>query len=292
VSKRNLLVSVSGGRSSHYMAKHIREHPDYAECNILFVFANTGKERTETLDFVHECDVRWQLGIVWVEAKVHHGERKGSGYTLVNYATASRRGEPFEEMIRKYGIPNQSFPHCTRELKLNPIHAYAEKHFNDEPYITAIGIRVDEARRIRMAPDKCYPLVEWGVNVERVRRWWQQQPFDLQLRDYEGNCDLCWKKSIRKLMTLVNERPRDTRWWLQMEEWYSGLKLVSRAHSETANKPQFFGRKAMSMVELLKQAKQPFTPVTDAFWQEQRTEALDTEEACACMLQDYDGEAA
>ncbi len=263
------------------MAKHIREHPDYADCNMLFTFANTGKERPETLEFVHECEVRWKLPIIWLEAKVNHTERKGSSFNLVNYEIASRNGEPFEDMIRKYGIPNQSFPHCTRELKMNPIHAYAKQHFKGEAYLTAIGIRVDEARRIRIASNLCYPLVEWGVNVAQVRSWWQEQSFDLQLRDYEGNCDLCWKKSRRKILTLIAERPKDARWWAQMEEWYSKKTLVSRAHSKTANKPQFFGRKATPMDELIALAKAGgFESVTDPF--------MDESQPCACMLQDGD----
>jgi hypothetical protein len=287
--RRNLLVSISGGRSSHYMAYHIRSHTDYKDDNILFCFANTGKERTETLDFVHECEMRWKLPVVWVEARVLHGERKSSTYTLVNYDTAARDGKPFEEVIRKYGIPNQQFPHCTRELKLNPIHSYATDYFKGEDYLTAIGIRVDEARRIKISSDKCYPLVEWGVNVETVRRFWQSMPFDLQLRDYEGNCDLCWKKSLRKLMTLVNERPQDAQWWAQMESRYSELKLPSRAHSETADKSQFFGRKAMSIQVLLEQAKTTeFTPVTDIHWRSQDHNNIDEEEPCACMLQDLE----
>lgn len=281
MATRNLLVSVSGGRSSHYMAKHIRAHPDYADCNFLFAFGNTGKERPETLDFIERCDKEWDLGIVWLEAKINPIYRQPTTYTRVSYETASRNGEPFEAMIRKYGIPNIPFPHCTRELKLRPINAYAKEHFKGEPYITAIGIRVDEARRIRIDRDKCYPLVEWGVNVERVRRWWQTQPFDLQLKDYEGNCDLCWKKSLRKLMTLVNERPQDAEWWAEMEAKYAELKLPSRTHSEAANKPQYFGRNATPIVELVTMARAGgFEAVTDPF--------MDEEQPCACMLQDYE----
>ena len=31
------------------------------------VFANTGKEMPQTLDFVHECEMRWNVPIIWVE---------------------------------------------------------------------------------------------------------------------------------------------------------------------------------------------------------------------------------
>jgi len=275
---------VSGGRSSHYMAKRMRDDSTYTNDNLLFCFANTGKERLETLDFVHECEVRWQLPIVWVEAVVHHGERIASSHKAVTYETAARRGEPFEEVIRKYGIPNAPFPHCTRELKLNPIHSYARAHFKDD-YLTAIGIRADEARRIKISDDKIYPLVEWGVKVETVRRWWQAQPFDLKLKDYEGNCDLCWKKSQRKLMTLVNERPQDARWWRQMEEWYSHRRPKSRTQQEN-QEGDFFGRKNTPITALIEQAKQPFVPVTDAFWKQHFDAELDQEEPCACMLQE------
>jgi hypothetical protein len=286
--KRNLLVSVSGGRSSHFMAKHLREHPDYRDCNLLFAFGNTGKERAETLDFVHECEVHWSMPIVWLEAKVNPEYRKATTYTVVNYETAARNGEPFEAMIQKYGIPNQSYPHCTRELKLRPIQTYARDYFRGEPYMTAIGIRVDEARRIKIDPDKCYPLVEWGVNVERVRRWWQEQPFDLKLKDYEGNCDLCWKKSTRKLMTLIKERPQDAAWWAEMEDRYGQLRLDTRENEAAEGKTMRFNRKSLPVHTLVEAAQQPFTPITDPFWESQRTEALDDEQPCACMLQEED----
>ena len=66
-------------------------------------------------------------------------------------------------MVDKYGIPNQSYPHCTRETKLLPIQKYAKHIFNTNKYYTAIGIRVDEIDRMN---DKfkenriIYPLIK------------------------------------------------------------------------------------------------------------------------------------
>ena len=62
------LVSFSGGRTSGYMLFRILEAyggslPD----DMHVVFANTGKERLETLDFVSECAQRWCVEIVWLE---------------------------------------------------------------------------------------------------------------------------------------------------------------------------------------------------------------------------------
>jgi 3'-phosphoadenosine 5'-phosphosulfate sulfotransferase (PAPS reductase)/FAD synthetase len=91
---------------------------------IIFGFANTGKEREETLVFVDRCDREWGLNLVWVEALVNHDQRKSSGHKIVSFETAARNGEPFEEVIKKYGIPNKPFPHCTRELKRNALQSY------------------------------------------------------------------------------------------------------------------------------------------------------------------------
>ena len=41
-----------------------------------------------------------------------------------------------------------------------------------------------------------------------------------QLKDYEGNCDMCWKKSKRKILTLILENPELINWWNNMEIKY------------------------------------------------------------------------
>ena len=131
--RENLLVSFSGGETSAFMAQWLWTHKqdDY---NMIFVFANTGLENEETLEFVEQCSKHFGFNVTWVEAKVHHGERISSGFKIVDYESASRKGEPFEDVILKYGIPNQSAPICTRELKQNPIKAFAKEFFNGEKY--------------------------------------------------------------------------------------------------------------------------------------------------------------
>ena len=60
----NVQIAFSGGRTSAYMLHHILEAngglPDRANV----VFANTGREMPETLDFVQECSDRWSVPIV------------------------------------------------------------------------------------------------------------------------------------------------------------------------------------------------------------------------------------
>lgn len=213
-----LVISFSGGRTSAYMAWWINQN--YPGKEKVFVFANTGKEKEATLEFVNECDKRWKLDVIWVEALVNPEMRKATTFKVVNFETASRKGEPFEAVIEKYGISNVAYPHCSRELKIRPIEDFADTIY-PMGYMQVLGFRIDEAHRAKQVLGKWYPFcTTFKVNKEMVRNWWDQQPFDLQIKDYEGNCDLCWKKSKRKLLTILNTDPSIADWYIQMEQKY------------------------------------------------------------------------
>jgi hypothetical protein len=247
--KTKLFVSFSGGKSSGYMAKRlVDEWSDYFE--FLFLFANTGEEREETLIFIKECEEHWKLNIVWVEAVVHHGVRKASTHRVVDFHTASRNGEPFEEVIRKYGIPNVSFPHCTRELKLCPMYSYVTSiGWEKGTYRTAIGIRNDEQGRLREDAEEAgiiYPLAHlFPVDKADVNDWWDDQPFTLQLNDYEGNCAWCWKKSTPKHFRLIDEVPHIYGFPARMEHEYP-----TAGTNPPGAGPRTFFRRRLSTVDL------------------------------------------
>lgn len=221
-----LFISFSGGRTSAYMSKMILDSPQFADVQKVFVFANTGKERNETLDFINECDKKFGLNVVWIEAVVNFESGVGTTYKIVDYETANRNGKPFSDMIEKYGLCNKDFPHCTRELKEIPIRKFAK---NMTPqYKMAIGIRIDERKRInRVRAEKenwIYPLVDIFPTTKRhVLEFWQSQSFDLQLKDYEGNCDLCWKKSQAKRVRILSENPQLGNQW---ENWEKNDEYV------------------------------------------------------------------
>lgn len=213
--KQKLLVTFSGGRSSGRMA-HLMKKNYSDKFDLLFVFANTGQENDETLDFVNECDKAFDLGVVWVEAVVHEG-RVASTHKVVTYETATRRKEfddsPYTEVVKKYGIPNKAYMHCTRELKENPIHHYVQnvKGWKKREYMTAIGIRGDEPRRLKRNDNwqnKCYPLADI-INVSQQDIWdfWKGQDFDLGIEDYQGNCAWCFKKCEKKLKRILADDP-------------------------------------------------------------------------------------
>jgi len=210
-TKPRLLVSFSGGRTSAYMSKLLKaKYADKYE--LLFVFANTGQEHENTLIFVDRCDKEFGLDLVWVEADVIHEDGKGTSFRKVCFETASRKGEPYEEMVKKYGIANKNYPHCNRELKLRPIYAYAKSiGWLPGTFDSAVGIRADEARRIRKDASKeriVYPLAHWNpVDKQDINDWWEEQPFNLELIERLGNCTWCWKKSDPKHFANIDDFP-------------------------------------------------------------------------------------
>lgn len=207
--KNKLLVSFSGGETSAYMAQWLWNNKR-DEYDMIFVFANTGEENEETLLFIDKFSKHFNIEIIWVEAVVNKGRGNGTTHKVVDFKSASRKGEPFEQVIAKYGIPNQASPHCSRELKGAVITSYA-RTIGWEKYYTAIGIRVDEIDRMnskRKQKRILYPLISMIETVKPdVNNYWKDMPFRLNLKGYEGNCKWCWKKSTNKLIKIAKDNP-------------------------------------------------------------------------------------
>lgn len=224
-NKKNLFISFSGGETSAYMTRLILTQFRDSYEKVVIGFANTGQENEETLDFVDQCDRAFGFGVVWIEADPKRGRPKQS-HKIVSYETASRSGEPFEKMIQLYGIPNVDFPMCTRELKTRPMHSFIKSlGWKVGSYDTAIGIRADESRRRGKNAKKnnlVYPVMDWVPTTKiDINTFWRDQPFRLNLAGYQGNCKTCWKKSTRKLLTIMDESPDSFDFFERMEAMYS-----------------------------------------------------------------------
>lgn len=255
---KNLLVSFSGGETSGYMAYWLKKH--YKEIgfeNICFVFANTGQENEQTLLFTEQCDKAFNLGVVWVEAKVNQEKGKGIRYSIVDFKSASRNGEPFEDVIKKLGITNQPNPFCTRDTKLNPIESYAKDFFNGEKFATAIGIRIDEIDRVsasRKDRNLIYPLVQnIPMSKQKVNFWWSQQSFRLELKGYQGNCKTCWKKSDAKLYQLAKEDVTQFEFMDRMERTYGRVGYEFERDPKSKNRTFF--RNHRSAQDIIRESK-------------------------------------
>jgi len=223
-NSRPIVISFSGGRTSAFMARMIQVSPIYEGRDKIYVYANTGKERIETLDFIKECDARWGFNTVWVEALVVHEKGKGTRHKVINPDDAFVNtdplveGHPFYEVVKKYGVFNNGYPHCTREMKTAPINSYLRSiGLKKGQYDEAWGIRADEPRRMSERPGVVYPLAELGITESFIRKFWDRQDFDLGIKQYQGNCDLCFKKSLRKRLTILRENPAIAKDWAKIE---------------------------------------------------------------------------
>ena len=266
------LVSFSGGRTSGMMAKMLKERGE----GDLFIFANTGEEDERTLEFVNRCDREWSLGLVWVEAHINPEKGIATTHRVVTFETATRGGAIFERMIDKYGIPNKNYPHCTRELKLRPIHSYAVSLWGDDPYRTAIGIRADEIDRVNPNFEEMglyYPLCDAKIRKGQVFAFWDKQPFDLMLPEHRGNCVWCWKKSLRKLLTVARETPQVFKFPDRME----------RKHANSGEGPRVFFRDRKTARELIELSRFDFETFVDPRY-------LDQNGGCEESCEVFDGQ--
>jgi len=238
---KNLRVCFSGGKTSAYMTYKILNNLDKLPYdNVVVLFANTGQEHDKTLEFVNNCDKQLNFNTHWIEANVIYEKGKGTQSKLVNYSTASRDGVPFEDVIKKYGIPSMSFPHCTRELKLNPLHHYTKNVLGWEDYDNAIGIRTDETRRVSKFATKngiVYPLIDWfPSNKEDINIFWEDMPFNLEIFEHQGNCKWCWKKSLKKHFLNLEKNPE---WYDFPEKWKKSILKLEKI--KRANHTIFLG---------------------------------------------------
>ena len=218
-------INVSGGRSSGLMLRRILDaHGGELPPRCEAVFANTGREREETLRFVHELGERW-CPVTWVEFDHDPDGTTGRKYLarVVDFDSASRDGEPFDAMLRVGWLPSMTRRVCTSELKVGTIDRYLwQAHgLTRRQTRKLIGFRFDEPRRWKPALyQECavgYPMVEAGVTRADVAAFWQSQPFDLGIPSERGNCDCCYLKPRANLLATIREAPELADWWIEAE---------------------------------------------------------------------------
>lgn len=268
------VVSFSGGGTSGYMLWLILQaFGGKLPTGVVVIFCNTGKERPETLDFVERCAAEWGVEIVWLEYRRWQSDpgpaegrwtckpkgkaRDYTGLERVNYATASRHGEPFEQIIAaKSLLPNVAIRYCTQWLKIKTSWRYARKVLGWSQYVNAIGLRADEPRRVaRLRPasksttpgeEPIAPMARAGHTLADVEAFWRGQPFKLKLQPWEGNCDLCFLKGQGKLSQIVRDRPDLAGWWIDQEKRFAGKTRLFEAGRFRKNAPSYAATLAMA----------------------------------------------
>lgn len=251
--KHNILMSFSGGETSAFLLQWLLRN--YPENEIEVVFANTGEENEETLEFVQKCSEYFNVHVTWVEYK-------RLSFNVVDFETAylsndpkeienKWQNHPFRDYISEFGIPNLANLSCTRELKERIINRYLKSiGWKPSTHSKCIGIRADEIDRIGQ---HWYPLVSLGITKPMINNFWDKMPFRLQLKGYEGNCKTCWKKSFRKLVTIARQNPHWFGFMRQMEIEYSGF--VKKTMQHRIKPPLRFFRENKTVADIFEMAK-------------------------------------
>lgn len=261
------LISFSGGRTSAYMLKMILDaHGGTLPEDVHVTFANTGKEREETLRFVHECATRWGVRVRWLEWRSRLKRTPvAERYEEVGFNSAARNGEPFEALIRsKKSTPNIVHGWCTEHLKVQVCADFMEAQ-GYTTWANVIGLRRDELRRV-VKKDRqneegknCWinamPLAVAGATKENVRRFWfgsmkpadavqmqrhfgstvcsaLPQGFDFGLEEWEGNCTLCYKMGYDLLLHRIRRMPDEPLWWQRMERIGKGTFTTEYSYED------------------------------------------------------------
>jgi len=226
-------ISFSGGRTSAYLLWRVLQSNGGLPDQAIVCFANTGKEEEATLEFVRDCGINWGVKIHWLEYQ--DAEKTKDRFKVVDFETASRNGEPFEQLIiKKKYLPNPVTRFCTIELKIRTIHRYLKSIGWDDHNETQdwMGIRADEMRRAAKVDRSRVPLVTAGITAADVGRFWKAHSFDLKLsniggKTLHGNCDLCFLKGGNIILSLIAEKPDRAVWWAKMETMVQSSKLAT-----------------------------------------------------------------
>jgi 3'-phosphoadenosine 5'-phosphosulfate sulfotransferase (PAPS reductase)/FAD synthetase len=285
-NNNNIFCSVSAGYSSVMMAIMLPKW--FPNHNIIYVMANTSKEREESLHFMNECDKHYNLNMVWIEAEFHE---KGVGVTpnVVTYENLKTKGEIFEAGIKKLGIPSKVNKWCNRDMKLEVLTKYANSIFGRNNYSVAVGLRTDEMDRVRKDykdNNVFYPLMDRGISKKERNKFWKDQPIKISIEAYKGNCDLCFAKSNRKLITIIKEEPILIDWWDKMIKDYGNISIEGKPSYNDlleANNGMTFYRGYNTIEDLVKMAEQPFSKATDEYIYE--NDLFDLEDECGSGCQ-------
>jgi 3'-phosphoadenosine 5'-phosphosulfate sulfotransferase (PAPS reductase)/FAD synthetase len=239
---------------------------------------------------MNKCDKYFNLNLVWIEAQFHD-RGVGVTYKIVDFDSLNRDGKVFENGIKKHGIPSKINPWCNRELKKEPMQKFCDDIFGAKNYSIAVGIRIDEIDRVSKDYKNnniFYPLIENKISTKERNKFWSEQPIQITIPAYKGNCDLCFKKSKRKLLTIIKHEEEIVEWWKEMIVKYGKIeKPFSKSYNDIlkARGEMTFFREYMTIDDLVKMAKQPFREFSDEYIYE--SDLFDQEDDCGSSCQAF-----
>lgn len=78
---KKMVLSLSGGETSGMLAYNLFT----SGFDVTYIFANTGLENDETLDFINSMEKEWGIKVVWLEAVVNPKHGVGITHRVTSY---------------------------------------------------------------------------------------------------------------------------------------------------------------------------------------------------------------
>ena len=139
------VISFSGGRTSGLMLRRTLDaHGGTLPPDVYVVFANTGRERVETLRFVADCAQQWSVPVRWIERD--WSRPAAERWREVEYNTASRNGEPFAQLIAS----KQFLPNALSSRRFPALRLHIEKESDDSTLMTDTQTGTDSSEAYRL----------------------------------------------------------------------------------------------------------------------------------------------
>lgn len=281
------VVSFSGGRTSAYLVWEIEQRRKAGKIDdVHYVFMDTGAEHPKTYEFIRNVVKYFGIDLVCLRANVIQEQGKSATYHVVSLEDCKPDLIPWYDYTKKYGMPHVTMPKCTDVMKIMPFKKWCIDQFGKDNYTTWLGIRIDEPKRLKDVPNMRY-LAELSVKDKQdINDWWHDQPFDLGLPDYLGNCVFCIKKGANRIALGQRDEPYLADQWRDMV-YRDGMHITA-------------GRREAGIPnEACYRNYQTFNGITEAFEDNTRDELLRTlrsasgacEESCEvfnCQLDMFD----
>ena len=228
------IVSFSGGRTSAYMVWLFeQEKKRFPNIKVEYLFNDTGAEHPKTYEFIRNVVKYFNINLTCLRAKVSLEVGVGTSYKVIPLSECCPDLQPFKDVCEKYSTPSHAFSHCTREMKLVPSRKYCKDTFGADGYLTWLGIRIDEPKRLNVVDNQIDAFAEEKkfdrskVNVrylasisnldkKDVLDFWGLMDFNLDLDEHLGNCVFCVKKGINKVALAARDEPEMAEEFIKM----------------------------------------------------------------------------
>lgn len=235
------VVSFSGGRSSAllvYLMKN--QYPDTD-----FVFMDTGAEHPKTYEFVKNVVKFFDINLTCLRVVVNPELGSGNSYRIISLDELKQDLQPFRDVCYKYGTPYVHGAFCTRTMKLEPFTRYCNDKYGKENYVTWLGIRADEPKRLKPKEGYKYLAEISDFDKQDIINWWKRQPFDLEIPEHLGNCVFCIKKSISKIALATRDEHKMAQNFINLID-DPNIRVVER--EQQANKIMYRGNLSLASI--------------------------------------------